>query len=274
MKKFIIFSIVILLAIIVFFKLFFDPITKLFIEKYLSKDTGRVVLIQSVETDLFKGLFQVQNLKIKNDKIFSRENLISIPLLEINFNISDFFSKNIRFTKVVVHNSLINYDVIIKDGKLIDSFYLAEGALKKENYNQNNLNIKKRENILNMKSSTSKNNLEDKEGPQIDFIINRLIIPKVTISAYAKELQFEKNLNLDQMIFENVGNTKTSNHYKDVMAMIITNVAVKINNEAIVSNLKKKFEKKLKELLNKDNIKSIIRNDPNKIINKLEKLFK
>ena len=273
MKKFIIFSIVILLAIIVFFKLFFDPIAKLFIEKYLSKDTGRVVLIQSVETDLFKGLFQVQNLKIKNDKIFSRENLISIPLLEINFNISDLFSKNIRLTKVVVHNSLINYDVIIKDGKLIDSFYLVEEALKKENYNQNNLNIKKREKILNTESSTSKNNLEDKEGPQIDFIINRLIIPKVTISAYAKEFQFEKNLNLDQMIFENVGNTKTSNHYKDVMAMIVTNIAVKINNEVIVSNLKKKFEKKLKELLNKDNIKSIIGNDPNKIINKLEKLF-
>ena len=263
---------IILLAIIACFKLFFDPIAKSFIEKNLSKDTGRIVLIQTVKTDLFKSLFQVQNLKIKNDKIFSRENLISIPLLEINFNISDLFSKNIRFKKVVVHNSLINYDVIIKDGKLIDSFYLVEGALKKENYNQNNLNLKKKENILNTKSSTSKNNLEDK-GPQIDFIINRFIIPKITISAYAKDLQFEKNLNLDEMIFENVGNTKTSNHYKDVMAMIVTNIAVKINNEVIVSNLQKKFEKKLKELLNKDNIKSIIGNDPNKIINKLEKLF-
>jgi len=263
-KKFIIALTVILIVIIVCFNFFFDPITKSFIEKNLSKDTGRTVVIQSVETDLFKGSFQVRNLQLKNDKIFSRENLITLPLLEINFNISKFFSKNIRFTKIVVHNPVVNYDVIIKDGKIVDSFYLLEGVLKK--------GVLKKDNILNTNKSEQKKNVENK-GSQIDFIIDRLIIPKVTISAYAKELQFEKNINLDQMIFENVGNTKKSNHYKDVMAMIVTNIAVKINNEVIVSNLRKNFEKKIKELLKRDNIKSIIGNDPNKILNKLEKLF-
>jgi len=76
------------------------------------------------------------------------------------------------------------------------------------------------------------------------------------------------------MNFENVGNTKESNHYKDVMSMIVANMAIQINNEVIKSNLRKQFEKKLKELLKRDNIKSIIGNDPNKILNKLEKLFK
>ena len=76
------------------------------------------------------------------------------------------------------------------------------------------------------------------------------------------------------MNFENVGNIKDSNHYKDVMAMIATNILININNEIIVSNLRKRFEKKLKELLARDNIKSIIGNDSNKILNKLEKLFK
>lgn len=265
MKKLIIFLIVILLAIVVCFKLFFDPIAKSFIEKNLSKDTGRIVQVQSVELDLFKGSFQVRNLQFKNDKIFSRENLIIIPLLDINFNIREIFSNNIRFTKIVVQNLVVNYDVIIKDGKLVDSFYLVEQALKKENKSQSN--------------SNSKNKKEDNEknlnkGRQIDFVINRLIIPKVTISAYAKDLQFEKNIHLDQMIFENVGNTKESNHYKDVMAMIVTNIAIQINNEVITGNLRKHFEKKLKELIKRDNIKSILGNDSNKILNKLEKLFK
>lgn len=265
MKKLIIFLIVILLIVVACFNLFFDPIAKSFIEKNLSKDTGRIVVIQSVETDLFKGVFQVRNLQLKNDKIFSRENLITIPLLEINFNINKLLSNEIRFTKIVVHNSIINYDVIIKDGKLFDSFYLVEQVLKKENKNQINSN--------NNKKKEDKSTYPNK-SPRIDFIIDRLIIPKVTISAYAKDLQFKKNINIGQMNFENVGNTKESNHYKDVMAMIVANMAIQINNEVIKSNLRKQFEKKLKELLTKDNIKSIIGNDPNKILNKLEKLFK
>ena len=76
------------------------------------------------------------------------------------------------------------------------------------------------------------------------------------------------------MIFQNVGNTKNSNHYKDVMAMIVMNMAVKINNEVITGNLKKKFEAKLKNFLGSEKFKSIIGSDSNKIINKLEKLFK
>ena len=272
MKKLIIFLIVILLAIVVCFKLFFDPIAKSFIEKNLSKDTGRIVAIQSVETDLLKGVFQARNLTLKNDKIFSRENLITIPLLEINFNINELFSNKIRFTKIVVHNPLINYDVIIKEGKLIDSFYLVEQALKKENKNEINSINNQINSANNKKKEDNEKNLN--KGPQIDFIIKRLIIPKVTISAYAKDLRFEKNIDIDQMNFENVGNTKESNHYKDVMAMIVTNIAIKINNEIIVSNLRKNFEKKIKELLKKDNIKNIIGTDANKILNKLEKLFK
>ena len=129
MKKLIIISIVILLIVISCFKLFFDPIVKSFLEKNLSKDTGRIVVIQNIETDLFRGSFKVSNLQLKNDKIFSRENLITIPLLEINFNINKLLFNEIRFTKIVVHNSIINYDVIIKDGKLFDSFYLVEQVL-------------------------------------------------------------------------------------------------------------------------------------------------
>ena len=271
MKKFVIFLTFILLAIIACFKLFFDPIAKSFIEKNLSADTGRIVTIQSVESDLFKGMFQVRDLKLKNDKIFSRENLITIPLLEIDFNINELVFNKMRFAKIVIHDPLINYDVIIKDGKLFDSFYLVEQALKKENRNQ----IYSNSHQINSNNKKKEDNKKSpNKGPQIDFIINRLIITKVNVSAYAKDLQFEKNINIGQMNFENVGNIKESNHYKDVMAMIATNILIKINNEIIVGNLRKRFEKKLKELLARDNIKSIIGNDSNKIFNKLEKLFK
>ena len=65
--------IVILLIVVACFNLFFDPIAKSFIEKNFSKDTGRIVVIQSVETDLFKGVFQVRNLQLKTIKYFQEK---------------------------------------------------------------------------------------------------------------------------------------------------------------------------------------------------------
>ena len=128
----------------------------------------------------------------------------------------------------------------------------------------------------NTKTNISANHksVPDSKGPRIDFVTDILNIPKINISILAKDFQFAKNIQLDQMIFQNVGNTKNSNHYKDVMAMIVMNMAVKINNEVITGNLKKKFEAKLKNFLGSEKFKSIIGSDSNKIINKLEKLFK
>ena len=58
------------------------------------------------------------------------------------------------------------------------------------------------------------------------------------------------------------------------MTMIVTNMVIKINNEVITGNLKKKFEKKLKNLLSSEKLKSIIGSDSDKLINKLDKFFK
>jgi hypothetical protein len=165
-----------------------------------------------------------------------------------------------------MQNPTVNYDVIIKNGKMIDSFYLVESLSQKNSSNQLSAQSQA------AKEST-KNTTANKE-PQIDFVIDTLSIPKINISVLAKDLQFAKNISLDTMTFQNVGNTHNSNHYKDVMAMIVMNMAVKINNEVITGNLKKKFETKLKNFLGSKKLKSIIGSDSEKIIKKLENLFK
>lgn len=266
MKKLLIYLLILLAIVLGLLKLFFDPIAKSLIEKNLSKDTGRLVFVESIETNFLKGSVRVNNLEVKNDKIFSRENLIAIPLIDAKLKMLKLFSGVINFENISMQNPTVNYDVIIKNGKMIDSFYLVESLSQKNSSNQLSAQSQA------AKEST-KNTTANKE-PQIDFVIDTLSIPKINISVLAKDLQFAKNISLDTMTFQNVGNTHNSNHYKDVMAMIVMNMAVKINNEVITGNLKKKFETKLKNFLGSKKLKSIIGSDSEKIIKKLENLFK
>ena len=273
MKKVLTYLLILLAIILGLLKLFFDPIAKSFIEKNLSKDMERLVFVESIDTNFLKGSISITNLKVKNDKIFSRENLILIPLIEAKLKIWDLFSGTVHFETISIKNPTVNYDVIIQNGKIVDSFYLVEG-LSKNNRNDQSLAQPAQSDNTKTNISANHKSVPNSKGPRIDFVTDILNIPKINISILAKDFQFAKNIQLDQMIFQNVGNTKNSNHYKDVMAMIVMNMAVKINNEVITGNLKKKFEAKLKNFLGSEKFKSIIGSDSNKIINKLEKLFK
>jgi len=266
MKKLLIYLLILLAIVLGLLKLFFDPIAKSLIEKNLSRDTGRLVFVESIETNFLKGSVRVNNLEVKNDKIFSRENLIVIPLIDAKLKMLKLFSGVINFENISMQNPTVNYDVIMKNGKMIDSFYLVESLSQKNSSNQLSAQFQA------AKASTK--NTTANKGPQIDFVIDTLSIPKINISVLAKDFQFAKNISLDTMTFQNVGNTHNSNHYKDVMATIVMNMAVKINNEVIAGNLKKKFETKLKNFLGSEKLKSIIGSDSEKIIKKLENLFK
>ena len=268
MKKVLTYLLILLAIVLGLLKLFFDPIAKSLIEKNLTRDTGRAVSLQGVATNFFNGSVNINGLQIKNDKIFPRENLITIPLLEGKLKMLDLFLGKIHFSSISIQNPIVNYDLIIQNGKIIDSFYLVQGLFEKNSNKQSsNLSAKTQPTNLSQKNKST-------SGPQIDFIIDSLNIPKITISVLSKDLQFSKNIILDKMIFENVGNTKNANHYKDVMAMIVTNMAVKLNNEVITGNLKNKFEKKLKNLLASDKLKSIFGSESEEVIKKFEKLFK
>jgi len=269
MKKFLIYLSILIFAILIFLKFFFDPIAKSIISKRLSVDTGREVSLGKINTNFLKGSIKIKNIQIKNSPIFSRENLVTISSVEGKLKLDMLTSGIINFSKISFENINLNYDVIVQNGKIVDSFYLLEGFLNKSPNN----------NSIVEKSKPTKhilpgNNELNKNRKSIDFVIDRLIIPKINISVLAKDLKFKKNIILDKMIFTNVGNTKNSNHFKDVISAITTNIAVKINNEVIVGNIKQQFEKKINKLLGSEKLKSILGEDSEKVIQNLKKFFK
>lgn len=273
MKKFLIYLSILIFAILIFLKFFFDPIAKSIISKRLSVDTGREVSLGKINTNFLKGSIQIKNIQIKNSRIFSRENLATISSIEGKLKLDMLTSGIINFSKISFENINLNYDVIVQNGKIVDSFYLLEGFLNKspnKNLNKNSIVEKSKP----TKQILPDNNELNKNRKSIDFVIDRLIIPKIYISVLAKDLKFKKNIILDKMIFTNVGNTKNSNHFKDVISAITTNIAVKINNEVIVGNVKQQFEKKINKLLGSEKLKSILGKDSEKVIQNLKKFFK
>ena len=280
MKKFFIFIIILISIISVISYFTFDTILKNYVINSVSKKIEKKISLDQIKTNLFKGTIVVKNLSVADDSQ-NKKKLIEIQNTIIDINVLTLLSETVSFNKVNLDGVLINYKASIVNGKIVDNFGLINQFLDKKKKNESSINKQTQDN-KEKKSENKKDILKSNNTKTEDknFVIKNLNIPLIVIQAEAKDLNFYKKLKIDSMNFQNVGNTKDSNHYKDVLAMIATNIVIKLNNESITSGLKQKFENKIKKLMKKDNIQNKIESligkpvETDKILRKLDKLFK
>jgi len=278
MKKFFLFTLLVFLSVIVAGYFSFDIILKKYLISSINKKIEKKIYIEKIQTHLIQGKAKVYNLKIanKNSENF-KDYLIEIKNLSIDVDIFSVFRETVKIHELNLNGTSMNYKASIVDGKIIDNFNLINQYLEKNKKSEKNLKLIEDKNKKD-KDEIVKNNLDNTKDK--NFIIQKLKIPEIIINAEAKDLNFTKQLKIDSMEFQNVGNTKNANHFKDVFAMIATNIVIKLNNETIISNLKEKFNSKIQKILEKDQLKNKLENilkDPEKkekIFNKLNKLFK
>jgi hypothetical protein len=280
MRKFFIFIIILISIISVISYFTFDTILKNYVINSVSKKIEKKISLDQIKTNLFKGTIVVKNLSVA-DNSQNKKNLIEIQNTIIDINVLTLLSETVSFNKVNLDGVLINYKASIVNGKIVDNFGLINQFLDKKKKNESSINKQTQDN-KEKKSENKKDILKSNNTKKEDknFVIKNLNIPLIVIQAEAKDLNFYKKLKIDSMNFQNVGNTKDSNHYKDVLAMIATNIVIKLNNESITSGLKQKFENKIKKLMKKDNIQNKIESllgkpvETDKILKKLDKFFK
>ena len=280
MKKFFIFIIILISIISVASYFTFDTILKNYVINSVSKIIEKKISLDQIKTNLFKGTAVIKNLSVV-DNSQNKQNLIEIQNTIIDINLLTLLSETVYFNKVNLDGVLINYKASIINGKIVDNFGLINQFLDKKKENESSINKQTQDN-KEKKSENKKDILKSNNTKKEDknFVIKNLNIPLIVIQAEAKDLNFYKKLKIDSMNFQNVGNTKDSNHYKDVLAMIATNIVIKLNNESITSGLKQKFENKIKKLMKKDNIQNKIESllgkpvETDKILKKLDKFFK
>ena len=280
MRKFFIFIIILISIISVISYFTFDTILKNYVINSVSKKIEKKISLDQIKTNLFKGTIVVRNLSVA-DNSQNKKKLIEIQNTIIDINVLTLLSETVSFNKVNLDGVLINYKASIVNGKIVDNFGLINQFLDKKKKNESSINKQTQDN-KEKKSENKKDILKSNNTKTEDknFVIKNLNIPLIVIQAEAKDLNFYKKLKIDSMNFQNVGNTKDSNHYKDVLAMIATNIVIKLNNESITSGLKQKFENKIKKLMKKDNIQNKIDSllgkpvETDKILKKLDKFFK
>ena len=278
MKKLFLFVILVFISVIVVGYFSFDIILKKYLISSISKKIEKKIYIEKIETLFFQEKTKVYNLKIanKNSENFN-DYLVEVKNLYIDVDILSAFKEVVKIRELNLSGTTLNYKAFIVDGKIIDNFNLINQYLEKNKKSEKNLEIIE-DNNKEDKNKIIKDNLDYAKDK--NFIIQKLKIPEIIINAEVKDLNFTKQLKIDSMEFQNVGNTKNANHFKDVFAMIATNIAIKLNNETIISNLKEKFNNKIQKILEKDQLKNKLENilkDPEKkekIFNKLNKLFK
>jgi hypothetical protein len=280
MKKFFIFIIILISIISVASYFTFDTILKNYVINSVSKKIEKKISLDQIKTNLFKGTAVVKNLSI-TDNSQNKQNLIEIKNIIIEINVLSLLSETVSLNKVNLDGVVINYKATIINGKIVDNFGLINQFLDKKKKNESSANKQLHDN-KEKKSENKKANVKSNDEKKEDknFVIKNLNIPSIVIQAEAKDLNFYKKLKIDSMNFQNVGNTEGSNHYKDVLAMIATNIVIKLNNESITSGLKQKFENKIKKLMKKDNMQNKIESllgkplETDKILKKLDKFFK
>ena len=214
-----------------------DDIAKNIIESEATKAAEREVKIDNLKIDFLKEQVTLKNITIKNNDGFPGD-LLKIKDIKIITNLKSVISDTVEIKLVDLNGINFQYKVLIRNGQIVDNLSLINQALKQERSGQG-------------KSSKNDKIYPAKEKDK-NFLIKKLVFKNAYAQVISEDLKINTNTRLSNMEFLNVGNTKNANHFKDVVAMILTNVVSKVQNDVLKQKIKQKFESKLKDILNKN----------------------
>ena len=205
MKKFLIFTICLIITSFIFVILFRDLIVKKTFEGILSNNLNRTVEIGSFDVGYLSGEVNLDKIEI-NNKDFPGKLLI-IDKAFAQLDALSFYGETIEIENILLDGVRVNYFSDISN-RSINNF----NSLKKTLENKNRSNSKP----------------DSKK-----FLIEQLDIKNINVSATSAELNLSQKVKLNDMKFTNLGNTKNSKSYR-----ILTREIIEIVNKEIKSKIK------------------------------------
>ena len=247
MKKLISILIVIFLIIYVLVEFIGDSIIKSSLEGNLSNSLKRETTINDLSIGYLSGKAEIKDLKISNKEFPG-------ILLEIK-------NASAKLSTRSIFSNKIEIDEIILDG--VDLNY----------YFNLNRNLKVEDNVKSIQENLKKS--DKKASSSKEFIIKKLDLKNFNISANSDELNFNQQISLKDMSFDNVGNTEDSKNYKTVLKDLFDKAFKSVKNKALSGNISNSLDKikNIDEQKIKEKIKKEIDANKDKVKNKLKKLF-
>ena len=230
MKKFLIFTVCLIITSFIFVILFRDLIVKKTFEGILSNNLNRTVEIGSFDVGYLSGEVDLEKIEI-NNKDFPGKLLI-VDKAFAQLDALSFYGETIEIENILLDGVRVNYFSDIS------------------NRASNNFN--------SLKKTLENKNRSNSKPDSKKFLIEQLDIKNINVSATSAELNLTQKVKLNDMKFTNLGNTKDSKSYRILTREIIeiVNKEIKskikigdIDEEMIKDKIKEGLKNKLKKLL-------------------------
>ena len=224
-----------------------DDFIKSYMVEYGSKMTKTDVEVDSVKTDISKGEILINRIGIENPKGFSNNEAFEVKKVKININKETLNQDVIEIPLVLINNPEIIYEY---NGKKTN-FNVLKDNIQNYQKNVNNSSSGKKINQVTENKQTKENN--DKKSSKT-FFIKELKIVDLEIKARVSSIKKDfLNKKIPLIVIKNIGSeTKGASP-----EFILESVILKIDD-----NLETVFDFK--------SLKTDIRNNVNKIIDKLK----
>ena len=211
-----------------------DRLIKNILQKNISSTLNRDVLIKKLNINYLSGEAKGKDISLLNKKFDGY--LLKIDSIMVNLDAFSIFSNDIIINNVLLENIKVNYYFNFSDQIISDNVRsLKEDLENKNTYSRSNK-------YFNIKNLDAKN---------------------IYLSAFSPYLNIEKTIRLDDMNFNNIGNTNESRNYKDILKDVFIDtteiVKEKIFNENFLEKLENFDSNQLEDKV-KDKLKNKLKN--------------
>ena len=244
MKKILFFFLIFISLFYILSEFIGDRIIKGALETNISNVLDRETKIENLKINYRNGDAEIYGLEIKNKEFDG--NLLQLQKAYIKLNTSSIFSNNIEIDSVLLDGINLNY------------FFNIE-------YTMVNDNVRSLEKTLETGSGKSTSTKY--------FNIKKLNAKNINLSVNSEELKINKNISLQNLEFENIGNTVNSKNYKTVLRDFAKQTIKTVKKRVLSGNLQNKL-KNIDEDKIKEKIKKELDKNKNKLKNKLKKILK
>ena len=246
MKK-LIFLILLTIVFYIFSEFISDKIIKGIVEKNISNSLDRETKIENLKINYLKGEAIAKNIQLYN-KNFSKD-LLSIEDVYVKLKSSSIFSNNVEIYIVDLKNINLNYYFNLKNAKIYDNVRSLNKTLKEGSG----------------RSTSTKY-----------FNIEKLTAQNINLSVNSPELKIKDKISLNNLEFENVGNTQNSNNYKVIIREFVNQTISTVKSKVFKSNLQDKLSiiQNIDENMIKKTLREKLNINKDQIKDKLKKLIK
>ena len=248
-----------------------DDFIKSYMVEYGSKMTKTDVEVDSVKTDISKGEILIKRVGIENPKGFSNNEAFEVKKIKININKETLNQDVIEIPLVLINNPEIIYEY---NGKKTNFNVLKDNI---QNY-QKNVNNSSNEKKISQVTENKKKQNRDKKSSKT-FFIKELKIVDLEIKARVSSIKKDfLNKKIPLIVIKNIGSETKGATPEFILERVILKIDDNLETVFDFKSLKTDIRNNINKII--DKLKGVQKEnsdkekvDPKKIINDLKDLF-